>query len=217
MCCRSSTVMGTRRLHRFRPSHDSTEIALANFALTFAKALLVFCVVLFMLINPKQGDDGTKPKAEFLITLDWSGDGKYDVDTWMRLPNGSRVNFQNKESGVVFLERDDLGNTCDQTTTGGRPVNACEEITAIRGVVAGEYVLALHLYSAFGSTAVATVAPVTVHIKIEKLNPTVRVIWQTITTLDKVRAEKGVVRFTIMRDGSVGEFETDELPRLIYQ
>ena len=203
---------------RTRFPHDSgVELPLANFALTFAKALLVFCVVLFMLINPKQGDDGTKPKAEFLITVDWSGDGKYDVDTWMRLPNGSRVNFQNKESGVVFLERDDLGNTCDLTTTGGRPVNACEEITTIRGVAEGEYVLALHLYSAFGSMAVGAVAPVTVHVKIEKLNPTVKIVWQTITTLETVRQERDLLRFTIMRDGSMGEFETDGLPRLVYQ
>ena len=192
-------------------------MAITNFALTFAKALLVFCVVLFMLINPKQGEDGAKPKAEFLITVDWTGTGKYDVDTWMRLPNGSRVNFQNKESGVVFLERDDLGNTCDLTTTGGRPVNACEEITVIRGVEPGEYVLALHLYSAFGSIAVAQVQAVTIHVKIEKLNPTVTVVWQTITTLDTVRQERDLVRFTILRDGSINDFNTDELPRLIYQ
>lgn len=209
--------MGTHRLRRFRPSHDSTEIALCNFALTFAKALLVFCVVLFMLINPKQGDDGTKPKAEFLITVDWSSQGKYDVDTWMLLPNGSRINFQNKESGVVFLERDDLGQTCDLTTSGGQPVNMCEEITTIRGVDPGEYVLALHLYSAFGSVAVAPVAAVTIHVKIEKLNPTVTIVWQTITTLETVRQERDLVRFSIMRDGTIGDFNTVELPRLIYQ
>lgn len=202
-----------RRFHQ----DSGVEVALANFSLTFAKALLVFCVVLFMLINPKQGDDGTKPKAEFLITVDWSGSGKYDVDTWMRLPNGSRVNFQNKESGVVFLERDDLGNTCDLTTTGGRPVNACEEITVIRGVEPGEYVLALHLYSAFGSIAVAQVQAVTIHVKIEKLNPTVTVVWQTITTLDMVRQERDLLRFTILRDGSITDFTTVDLPRLIYQ
>ena len=95
-------------------------MALANFSLTFAKALLVFCVVLFLLINPQDGKDGTKPKAEFLITVDWSGDGKYDVDTWTMLPNRSRVNWQNKESGIVFLERDDLGNNRLEFTDGVR-------------------------------------------------------------------------------------------------
>ena len=204
-------------MRRFRPSHDGTEIAITNFALTFAKALLVFCVVLFILINPEQGSDGTKPKAEFLITVDWTGAGKYDVDTWLRLPDGSRVNFQNKESGIAFLERDDLGNTCDATTSGGKPLNDCEEITVLRGVVIGEYVLALHLYSVDRSIQVAPVNPVVVRVKIEKLNPTVTIVWQTAVTLSTVREEKSVVRFTVLRDGSIKDFNGDELPRLIYQ
>src|SRR4051812_7586512 len=98
---------------KLRHSQDGREIALANFALTFAKALLVFCVVLFLLISPRQGEDGVKPKAEFLITVDWTGEGRYDVDTWMRLPSGNRVSYSNKESGSVFLERDDMGQDCD--------------------------------------------------------------------------------------------------------
>jgi hypothetical protein len=203
-------------MQRHRPHQDGVEIALANFSLTFAKALLVFCVVLFIMIAPQAGRDGTKPKAEYLITVDWSGVGKYDVDTWVKLPNGTRVNYHNKESGVVFLERDDLGNACDQTTQAGQAINACEEVTVIRGVAPGEYVLALHLYSANGSASNATVQPVNVQVRIEKLNPTVIVRWQSHVILDKVREEKGVTRFTIEPDGQVDDFDSDELPRLVY-
>src|SRR5882672_6682413 len=204
-------------MQRFRPHHDGVEIALANFSLTFAKALLVFCVVLFVIIAPQPGQEGTKPKAEFLITIDWSGEGKYDVDTWMKLPNGSRINYHNKESGIVFLERDDLGNACDQTTQAAHSVNACEEVTVIRGIAPGEYVLALHLYSAQGTATDRPTPPIIVQVKIEKLNPTVLTVWQSRVVLDRVRQEKGVTRFSIEPDGGIDEFNTDELPRLVYE
>ena len=198
----------TPRLRRRFEETAGVETALANFSLTFAKALLVFCVVLFMLITP-EAKDGTKPNAQFLITVDWMG--KYDVDTWIRLPDGNRVNFLNKESGIVFLERDDLGNTCQLTAS-----NSCEEVVVLRGFVPGEYVLALHLYSADGSLAPNPVTPVTATIRIEKLNPTVHVVWQDTAILDRVRQEKRLIRFEVTKDGAILNFTNDALPSLAY-
>jgi hypothetical protein len=189
-----------------------TEVALTNFALTFAKALLVFCVILFILISSK-ANDGVKPKAEYLITVDWVG--RYDVDTHLRLPDGTRVNFQNKESGIVFLERDDLGNACAVNSSTG-PSEACEEITVLRGIVPGEYVLALHLYSADLNQSPRPVEPVAAHVKLEKLNPSVAIVWQSTVQLTNVREERRLVRFTITSDGSVPDFDTDELPSVVY-
>lgn len=203
-------------MRRYRNRHDGTEVALANFALTFAKALLVFCVVLFLMINPHNGIDGTKPNAEYLITVDWSVAGRYDVDTWIRLPDGSIVYYNNKESAVVFLERDDLGQDCNLNTNAGKPVNMCEEITVIRGIATGEYELALHLYSVNGDEKPTSCPPVTVHVKIEKLNPTITILWQTTVVLDSVRGEKPLVRFTVNSDASVSDFSNVELPSLVY-
>src|SRR4051812_45725738 len=109
-------MISRRRNHR----PDGTEIALANFALTFAKALLVFCVALFLLIDPKPSNDGVKPKAEYLISVDWMGKDNDDVDTWVRTPDGSRVSYTAREANVVYLERDDLGNNCSATTNDGQ-------------------------------------------------------------------------------------------------
>ena len=195
-------------MRRYRELHDGSEIALCNFALTFAKALLVFCVMLFMLITP-EAKDGSKPKAEFLITVDWLG--KYDVDTWLRLPDGSRVNYQNKESGIAFLERDDLGTSCEQSTS-----HTCEEVTVLRGIAPGEYVMALHLYSANGSISPATITPVTPVIRIEKLNPSVRLVWQDTVSLDTIRQEKRLVRFRVTETGEMVGFDTEVLPSLVY-
>jgi hypothetical protein len=185
---------------------------LANFSLTFAKALLVFCVILFMLISSK-ANDGVKPKAEYLITVDWVG--HYDVDTHLRLPDGSRVNFENKESGIAFLERDDLGKACEVNSSTG-PSDMCEEITVLRGIVPGEYVLALHLYSANGLQTAQSVSPVVTHVKLEKLNPSVVILWQTTAQLSTVREERRLIRFTVAGDGSVPGFDADELPSIVY-
>src|SRR6185437_485053 len=161
--------------------------------------------------------DGIKQKAEYLITVDWSSvTGTFDVDTWTKLPDDSKVMFTNKESGIVYLERDDIGDSCKATTINGTPTNACEEITVIRGIQPGPYQLALHLYSSNGDTRPGPSTSVNVQIAIRKLNPDTVVVWQKIVTLDKTRQELPVVRFVINADGSVSDFITDDLPPIIY-
>lgn len=200
---------------RRRYRHDGVEAALTNFSLTFAKALLVFCMVLFLMVNPKEEKDGTKPKAEYLITIDWLGSMRYDVDLWVRQPNGTTVFFRNRESGIVFLERDDLGGDCAATTNAAKSVDTCEEVVVLRGVVPGDYIVALHLFSANGTTAHRAVTPVTVQTKIERLNPTVEIVWQSKVVLEVTREEKGVVRFTERPDGSIIDLDADQLPPIV--
>jgi hypothetical protein len=205
------------RSFRHRNSHDGTEVALANFALTFAKALLVFCVVMFMLINPQNGSDGSKPKAEYLISVEWTSPlVRYDVDTWTRLPNGDVVMFMNKEASIVFLERDDLGNDCKSTTNNGAPINICEEITVIRGVLPGEYQVSLHLFSVDSEAKPRACIPIQINVKIEKLNPTTTIVWRKMVILDRVRQELPIVRFAMSGDGKITDFyDGSELPSII--
>ena len=88
-----------------RQQKDDTETALANFALTFAKALLVFCVIMFVMISEnKKTEDGIKPKVEAMISVSWNKDAKIDVDTWMRNSEGGIIYYMNKENGVLFLD-----------------------------------------------------------------------------------------------------------------
>lgn len=188
-----------RRLYR----HDDTETALANFALTFAKALLVICVALFVMVSDPKPSDGIKPKVEAMMSITWPKEALADIDTWVRLPDGSTVNFTNKESGVVFLDRDDLGGTCPKT---------CEEIVSLRGFVPGDYILNLQVYGARNSVPVATgsvlPAPVTVHVKIIGMNPVTETLFDADVTLSRVKEERSVVRFTVAND-HLGNFETN--------
>jgi hypothetical protein len=202
---------------RFR-RHDDTETALANFALTFAKALLVFSVMLFLMINPQQQKtDGVRPKLEYLMTMDWPVDLDYDVDVWVRDPNGNILYYSNKEVGFLVLERDDLGKKNNTVMVNGQPVTIQnnEELVGIRGFNPGGYVVNAHLYSIAGVTNANTpVPPFKVHLKIQKINPIVKTMWEGDATISFVKQEVHLVRFTMLGDGRLVEI-TNEMPVML--
>lgn len=207
-----------RRRHRH---HDDTAEALANFSLTFAKALLVFCVILFLMISPEtKKSDGIKPKMEYLISVEWPGEIDYDVDIWMKDPDGHVLYYGNKEVGFMNLERDDLGAINNQFEIDGKTVKAPyhEELVAIRGFRAGEYILNVHLYRAgkieTNGNRGTGVQPVEVKVKIEKLNPTISTKYVGSVILDKVGQEEHVVRFEMAEDGELRNV-SKELPVMI--
>lgn len=173
-----------------RRKHDDTETALANFSLTFAKALLVFCVILFVMItDDSKKEDGIRPKVDALIIVNWSNDARVDVDTWVRDTEKHVIYYGNKEGGIVFLDRDDLGMTCSRD---------CEEIVSLRGTPAGEYVVNLNLFYADGISKMGgdpLREPTRVHVRIIQMNPSVMVLWEKDVLLRFVKEEKHVVRF----------------------
>lgn len=208
-------------MRRRRRGHDQgVETALANFSITFAKALLVFCVPLILLISPAaKTQDGSKPKAEALISIEWSGKFGYDVDMWMRTPDGSLVWYGNKEAGGVFLERDDLGTDCNNrfgSTAQTAPEDgfSCEEVIVLRGLAPGEYVLNVQLYAARSSKTNEAVGPAQVRAKIERMNPTVAELWRGVKTLNTVQQEVHFVRFTVTASGEIKGF-TDQRPVML--
>jgi hypothetical protein len=134
----------------------------------------------------------------------------------MRLPDGKIISYSDKEAGVVFLERDDLGQDCNKTTHMGKPVNACEEIVVIRGIVTGEYQVSLHLYSANLENRPGPTAPVQVNIKIEKLNPNTVIVWRTAVIINTIRQEYKLVRFNVNQDATIDGFATDDIPAIVY-
>lgn len=190
---------------------DDAATALANFALTLAKALLVCCVVLFVMIadvTPKP--DGVRPKIEAMIVINWPTEAHVDVDTWMRNAEGGIVYYGHKEAGVMFLDRDDLGDRC---------LTVCEEITSLRGLTSGDYVLNLNVFAAAGLSSpgpgqsVPLRAPLTVHVKIMQMNPTVVTRYERDVVLRFVKEEKPVVRFRIAA-AVLDQFDSDHVALL---
>lgn len=202
-----------RRRHR----RDDTEVALANFALTFAKALLVFCVILFIMVNPNQKkEDGIKPKIEYLITIDWPKDLNYDVDIWIKDPSGKILYYDDKEVDFLNLERDDLGKKNNTVDIDGSVVTVIsnQELVSMRGFKPGEYVINAHLYSADQRATPAAVPPFKVTLRITKLNPSVVVVYEGQAEISSIRQEAHLVRFRLDSDGRSSGF-TNELPTTI--
>lgn len=200
-------------MRRRRLKHDDTETALANFALTFAKALLVFCVILFLLIAPpKKEEDGIKPKMEYLISMTWATNVDADVDIWLRDPDGNIIWYGNKEAGLVNLERDDMGRRNNKILVNDQEVVKLnnEELVSFRGFKPGEYVINVHLYSySMNFIPNDPVNPLPVRITITKLNPSVSVPFVGNVSLTYVRQEVHVVRFTLDAEGNMSNIETD--------
>ena len=131
-------------------------------------------IVAFSLVEVDKKKADIKTKAEFVITVTWDLDNPDDVDTWLRDPARSIVWFQKKESGLMHLDRDDLGNKNDtyflpDGTTVQYPYN--QEITTIRGIVPGRWILNIHMYKKNRPE------PANVRVEMVKLNPSHRVVF----------------------------------------
>lgn len=170
--------------------------ALLGFAFMFSVA--------FILIRPEVTDGKINPKAEFMITATWPDGHQDDVDLIVEDGQGNLVWFDAREAGLMHLDRDDRGWLGDAITVAGKkienPLN--QETVTIRGIAAGEYVVNLLHYKA------ETGRPVPVKVKVEKLNPQVKVIFAGTNELSGAGDEQTAIRFRLDATGQVLEMAT---------
>jgi hypothetical protein len=173
--------------------------ALLGFVVMFALA--------YLLINPVADAGKVDHKAEILITLTWPDSSPHDLDLYVLDPAGEMVWFRRKEAGLMHLDRDDLGRASDVFVVDGKEVVSPrnQEIVAIRGLLAGEYVVNVHLYRASGPL------PVPATVRIERLNPAVRLVFEETRMLARQGEEVTFARFRLAHDGEVGGLS--RLPR----
>lgn len=160
-------------------------------------AFLFFIALLALHAEPNQGK--VDKRAEFIITMNWPDRHPDDVDLYVQDPAGKLVWYNQKDSGLMVLERDDRGDTNDFTMVDARKVVAPgrEEMVSIRGLIPGEYTVNVHLYHHVASD------PVPVSVKVEKLNPSLQIVGYRTLLLDHTDEEKTVLRFTLSQDGTV--------------
>ncbi len=145
--------------------------------------------------------DIEKPKAEFLITVDWDPNRDADVDTWLQTPNGDVLYFRKKSNEYAHIDHDDTGNSTDliRAPDGSLQVNPYnQEITTIRQACAGEWILNVHLYRKDPD-----VRPVEVRVRVQKLNPSVIEVVDRTITLRQQWEEQTVVRLNTDEHGNV--------------
>ena len=173
--------------------------ALLGFAFMFAIA--------FMLINSSEEEGNINTKAEVLISVQWPNEHPDDVDAVVEDPQGKLVWYHNRDSGLMHLDRDDRGNLADNINIKGdvvsSPIN--QETVTVRGLQSGENVInLLHYKSNFKE-------PLPVTVKVEKLNPTVELIYYGQHFLNGVGDEITALRFLVNGDKEVAEI--NQLPK----
>ena len=97
-------------------------------------------------------------------------------------------------SNATITLKDRQGNTLvvnGKTLT--NPLN--QEVVTIRGIVPGEYVVNLHYYAS------ETHEPVEAMVRVDRVNPVLKVVWYDKVVLEKKGDEKTALRFTVNEDG----------------
>ena len=160
------------------------------------KTLLGFAfmfAIAFMLISDPSDGGKIDSKAEILISVRWPDQHPDDVDAIVESPQGGLVWYHNRDTGLMHLDRDDRGIFADKMNVNGatisNPIN--QETITIRALQSGEYVVNLLHYQANYDK------PLTVDVKVEKLNPEVELVYYGSHELKGVGDEKTAVRFSV--------------------
>ena len=155
-------------LKRYQQDEVFTDL-LFNALLGF---VFMFAIAFLMISEPeKKGEIASK--AEMLITVRWPDNHPDDVDAIVEDPTGTLIWYYNRDSGLMHLDRDDRGVFADEIKSEGtriiNPIN--QESVTLRGLQSGEYVINLLHYKAHYRE------PLPVTVKVERLNPSVELIY----------------------------------------
>ena len=158
--------------------------------------LLFFISILF--INPITKLGNVNLKAEYIITIDWPDNLPDDIDLWVRDPNGEIVSYLNKDAGWLHLDRDDRGIINDRVKIGDQelvyPIN--REVVTLRGLIPGEYTVNVFLYEHESKR------PVDVKLTIEKVNPSLKLVYFNSISLPSKDTEITIARFNLNQKGN---------------
>jgi hypothetical protein len=176
------------------------------FSVMLFKALQVVAFLFFLALlamNPQAQSGKIESKAEFIITMGWPDSHPDDIDLYVEDPLGNIAWYHQREAGFLVLDRDDRGAMNDSLIVNGKKISSPirQEIVSVRGIVPGEYTVNVHYYVKYFTNTPAE--PIPVHVKVEKLNPTVEVIYADATMLEHVGQEKTAVRFKVAENGNV--------------
>ena len=173
----------------------------------------VFCFIIALLaMNPKALKAGDVPsKAEYIINVGWPDRNPNDIDTWVQDPSGNLVWFRQRESGLMYLDRDDRGDANDAMVVNGQRIVSPfrQEVVTIRGIVPGEFTVNVQYYETRNSQ------PVDVTVSIIKVNPRAEVVFYGQVKLNRKGDEATAARFTLLPDGKVVNINT--LPKTLVQ
>src|SRR5687768_2109040 len=95
---------------------------------------------------------GLRTEGKYAIVMEWPNKSPDDVDLYVRDPAGNTAFFSARDIGLMHLDHDDQGTVSDkaQSANGEVRIELNEERVILRGVMTGEYVVNVHMYSKKG-------------------------------------------------------------------
>ena len=207
--------MGRRKLDLKAPDRYKNSIGFTDMLFNMLLGFVFLFIIAFILINPITKKSDAPKKAEYLIVIEWDNDKNDDVDLWVRDPMGNTVSFVTRASGLLNLEKDDLGKSNDAVVLSDGTVkvlNINREVVTIRGIVPGVYNVQAHIYSRKG--LIKEEKPGTIIVKVIKVNPYGEVY--TGSTPYSIRGQQiTMLNFKIDNDGKFLGFNLEHVPGLI--
>lgn len=176
---------------------------LAALFLAFVDMLVCALIYALAAIVPVHAKiDGVKPKAEYLIQMDYDVTRDLDLDLWVVGPTRKPVFYGSRDVGCASLDRDSLGfSTSKITLADGSVVQAKsnQETVSLRCLEVGHYDVAVNLFSYHSDSG----EPITAHLEITGLNPSVRTLWAGDVTLKHNGETQNAISFDLDKDGHV--------------
>lgn len=171
--------------------------------------IFLFILTTLMIQPQKKQDEGMKKNAQYVMNVEWDSKTDCDVDVWVQDPQNNVVYFQQRDKGVMHLERDDLGFRNDiVSVVPGNTINVIEnrETWVLRGIIPGIYTVNLHLYGCRVDNIPIMINQnfvLSVTIELLKINPKYTLVTKKEVILNKIWEEITVMNFQLDADGNV--------------
>jgi|SaaInlV_100m_DNA_2_1039680.scaffolds.fasta_scaffold22736_2 hypothetical protein len=170
--------------------------------------LLMLVAILFLLKTEEEKTKMRPPNVLYEVVLTWEGKSADDLDLWVQSASGHLVSFNRREGGggsLVSLDHDALGRRNNELPEGqeGQVIKVHEEIVSFRGVVEGENIVTVHVYSKKDDE------PVKCTIRLLKVKPFKEIVIKE-RVFETRGEEKVAFRFRTNKGGVVTEI--NELP-----
>ncbi len=199
------------------PQYDNG-MAFLDMLFNFVLAFTTLFLITTLLVRPQaENSAAVKMRAEFVLTMTWPDGALDDIDLWLMLPNGKKVNFRDREVEYATLDRDDMGALNDfYTDADGRRqlTKINREMATIRAIVPGRYVVAAHVYAArsrAGDNGLLVDAdpklPYEATLEVVKLNPRLTEVLKSKVMLTERGQEAVFAAFEVDADGKVSDVE----------
>ena len=146
----------------------TSNLVFIDFLFNLLIGFVVLFIMAFINVNPPDDDGVIKPPTKMLIELTWGDESSDDIDLYLLTPYAEQpVFYQNKESGLAVLERDDLGTSNDTYMVNGvyRTIKSNHEVISLNDLPDGEYWVNVHNYEFNGQPEE------NIQLKITMINP----------------------------------------------